>query len=305
LQVPKTKAAATILYLDNFTYHRPKTLEEACQLLEQCKNGAPIAGGTDVLVEIKKGLRHNDEIVSLKEIDELKLIGQDNSNLYIGAGVTHNEVKNSLFIKEKFPALIDTASNIGTEQIRNTGTIGGNLCTGASCCDMAPVLIAYNSNVEIASSTKRRVVSLKDFFIHHKETSLAKGEIMTKIIVPMPKSGVGVSFLKFGLREAASISVASVSVRINSDGNVCTDSCVVIGAVAPTPRISSKAIEALNNKKLTDLIENLGVLKSIGEAAAKDALPIDDLRGSAEYRKHLVNVLTQRAVITAAKRSFE
>jgi carbon-monoxide dehydrogenase medium subunit len=149
------------------------------------------------------------------------------------------------------------------------------------------------------------VVSLKDFFIHHKETSLAKGEIMTKIIVPIPESGVGVSFVKFGLREAASISVASVSVRINSDGNVCTDSCVVIGAVAPTPRISSIAIEFLNNKKIKGLIKDSVVLNSIGEAAAKDALPLDDLRGSADFRKHLVNILIQRAVVTAAKRSLE
>jgi CO/xanthine dehydrogenase FAD-binding subunit len=293
------------LFLNDFTYHRPATLEEACRLLERYKNCAPIAGGTDVLVEIKKGLRHNDEIISLKEIAELKLLNKDKNNLYIGAGVTHNEVKKSLIIKENFSALSEAASNIGTEQIRNTGTVGGNLCTGASCCDMAPVLIAYNADVEIASSTKRRVVSLKDFFIHHKETSLAKGEIMTKIIVPIPKSGQGVSFLKFGLREAASISVASVSVRISLDGDVCTDSCVVIGAVAPTPRISSKAIEVLNNKKITDLINNEEMLKSIGEASAKDSLPLDDLRGSAKFRKQLVNILTQRAVVTAAKRSLE
>jgi len=261
--------------------------------------------GIDVLVEIKKGLRHNDEIVSLKGIDELKLVSQDKSNLFIGAGVTHNQVKHSQLIKDKFPALIDTASNIGTEQIRNTATVGGNLCTGASCCDMAPVLIAYDAIVEIASSTKKRTVSIKDFFINHKETSLAKAEIMTKVIVPFPNQGVGVSFLKFGLREAASISVASVSVRINSDGNICTDSCVVIGAVAPTPRISLNAIEIINGKKVNEFINNSLILKSIGEAAVKDALPIDDLRGSAEYRRNLVNSLTQRAIKIAAMRSTE
>jgi len=293
------------LYLNDFIYHKPKTLEEACRLLEQCKNGTPIAGGTDVLVEIKKGLRHNDEIVSLKEIDELKLVSQDKSNLYIGAGVTHNQVKHSQLIKDKFPALIDAASYIGTEQIRNTATVGGNLCTGASCCDMAPVLIAYDAIVEIASSSKKRTVSLKDFFIHHKETSLAKGEIMTKVIVPVPSQGVGVSFLKFGLREAASISVASVSVRLSSDGDICADSCVVIGAVAPTPRISLNAIEIINGKKVNEFINNSLMLKSIGEAAVKDALPIDDLRGSAEYRRNLVNSLTQRAIKIAAMRSIE
>ena len=293
------------MHLTDFTYHKPDSLEKAFTLLKQSENPALLAGGTDVLVEIKKGIRHNDTIISLAAINELKLIEETKSSLNLGACVTHNEVLKSRLIKEKFSALPEAASNIGTEQIRNTGTIGGNLCTGASCCDMAPVLISYDASVEIASSKKSRVVSLKDFFIHHKETSLAKGEIMTKIIIPMPESGIGVSFIKFGLREAASISVASVSVRINSDGNFCADSCVVIGAVAPTPRISSKAIEVLNNKKITDLIEDSKGLKSIGEAAAKDALPLDDLRGSAEFRKHLVDILTQRAVVTVAKRSLE
>jgi carbon-monoxide dehydrogenase medium subunit len=292
------------LYLTDFTYYRPKTLEEAFTLLKQSENPALLAGGTDVLVEIKKGIRHNDTIISLASINELKLIGEKKSSLNLGACVTHNKVLESKWIKEKFPALSEAASNIGTEQIRNTGTVGGNLCTGASCCDMAPVLIAYNADVEIASLTKRRVISLKDFFIHHKETSLAKGEIMTKIMIPLPIVGVGVSFLKFGLREAASISVASVSVRINSGSNICTDSSVVIGAVAPTPRISSKAMEVMKNKKIRDLIENSGVLKSIGEAATKDSLPLDDLRGSAEFRRHLVNILTQRAVLTAAERTL-
>lgn len=293
------------MYLTDFTYHRPNALEEACRLLEQCKNPALLAGGTDVLVEIRKGLRHSDTIVSLADINELKLIEKTDASLNIGACITHNEVLKSKLVNEKFPALTEAASSIGTEQIRNTGTIGGNLCTGASCCDMAPVLIAYNASVEIASSAKRRVVFLKDFFINHKETSLAKAEIMTKIIIPISETGVGVSFLKFGLREAASISVASVSVRINSDGNVCTDSCVVIGAVAPTPRISSNAIKALNGKQIKELTDNKSVIKSIGEAAVKDALPLDDLRSSAQFRKHLVDVLTQRAVVIAAKRSLE
>lgn len=292
------------MYLTDFKYHKPDSIDKVFKLLEETENPALLAGGTDVLVEIKKGLRSNDVIISLREINELKLFSHDNKNLILGAGVTHNEVKHSSIINEKFPALVEAASNIGTEQIRNTGTIGGNLCTGASCCDMAPVLIAYKADVEIASSKKRRVVSLKDFFIHHKETSLAKGEIMTKIIIPISKPGVGVSFLKFGLREAASISVASVSVRIYSEDDVCTDGMVVIGAVAPTPRISSKAMEVLKDKKITDLIENSRVLKSIGEAAAKDSIPLDDLRGSAEFRKHIVNILTQRAVLTAAKRTL-
>ena len=293
------------MYLKDFIYHKPQTLQEACRVLEKCNNGAPIAGGTDILVEFKKGLRQNDDVVSLKEVKELKTINENDNELHIGACATHNEVLSSSLIKEKFPALSDAASKIGTDQIRNTGTIGGNLCTGASCCDMAPILIALNSSVEIVSSSSKRLVSLKDFFIFHKETSLKKGELMTKIIVPFSKRGMGASFEKFGLRETASISVASVSVSITSDGSICTDSNIVIGAVAPTPKISNNAINILNGKVIKNLTENSSLLKSIGEAAVKDTLPIDDLRGTADFRRHLVNVLTQRAVVKAAKRSIE
>jgi carbon-monoxide dehydrogenase medium subunit len=128
---------------------------------------------------------------------------------------------------------------------------------------------------------------------------------MTKIIVPIPQSNIGTSFEKFGLRETASISVASVSVSITSDGNICTDSSIVIGAVAPTPRISKKGSEILNGKKIKELTKDSALLKSIGETVVKDSLPVDDLRGSAEFRRHLVNVQTQLAVIKAAKRSME
>ena len=292
------------MYLKDFTYHKPQTLKEACRILEQSKNGALIAGGTDILVELKKGLRHNEDVVSLMEIKELKTINENGNELNIGACVAHNEVSRSSLIKKRFPALSEAASKIGTDQIRNTGTIGGNLCTGASCCDMAPILIALNANVEIVGSSNRRLVSLKDFFIFHKETAMKKGEIMTKIIIPFPQRGMGSSFEKFGLRETASISVASVSVSITSDGNVCTDSCIVIGAVAPTPRISN-ASDLLIGKKIVELTDKSTLLKSVSEAVVKDARPIDDLRGGAEFRRHLVNVLTQRAVVKAAKHSIE
>ena len=290
------------MYLKDFTYHKPKTLKEACTILEQCENGAPIAGGTDILVELKKGLRHNAEVVSLAEILDLKSINENNNGLYIGACATHNEVSKSSLIKKILPTLSEAASKIGTDQIRNTGTIGGNICTGASCCDMAPILIALNASVEIVSSSSTRVVSLKDFFIFHKETAIKKGELMTKIIVPIPPSGFASSYEKFGLREASSISVASVSVSLTSDGNFCTGSCIVIGAVAPTPRICKDASDLLIGNKIKELTEKFSLLKSIGEAVLKDARPIDDLRGSAEFRRNILLVLTKRAVIKAAMR---
>ena len=293
------------MYLQDFIYHKPATLQEACKLLESEKNAAAIAGGTDILVEIKKGLRHNDNIVSLSGIKELKILKESGNQLVIGAAVTHNEIKNSKLVKEKFPALKEAASLIGTDQVRNTATVGGNLCTGASCCDMAPVLIASNASAEIVSTNGKRVVALKDFFVFHKETSIGKGEIMTKIIVPLSEPGTGVCFKKFGLRDASSISVASASVMIKTDGNVFTDSCIVVGAVAPTPRISIKASKVLSGAKVTELLEGSPILKEVGEAAAADSLPLDDIRGTADFRRDIVNVLTQRAVLTATKRAIK
>jgi carbon-monoxide dehydrogenase medium subunit len=292
------------MYLQNFIYHKPATLQEACKLLENKKNAAVIAGGTDILVEIKKGLRHNDNIVSLSGIKKLKILEESGNQLVIGAAVTHNEIKNSKFIKEKFPALTEAASLIGTDQVRNTATVGGNLCTGASCCDMAPVLIASNASVEIVSTNGKRIVALKDFFVFHKETSIGKGEIMTKIIVPLSEPGTGVCFKKFGLREAASISVASASAFVKVEDGVCVDSRIVVGAVAPIPKIIKKASKVFNGAKVTELLEGSSILKEVGEAAAADSLPLDDIRGSADFRKDIVNILTQRAVLKAAKRAI-
>jgi len=292
------------MYIPEFTYHKPVTLREACTLLENKENAAVIAGGTDVLVEIKKGLRHNDNIISLSGIKELKILKESKKHLVIGAAVTHNQIKNSKFIKEKFPALAEAASLIGTDQVRNTATVGGNLCTGASCCDMAPILIASDASAEIISAKGKRVVQIKDFFIFHKETSIKKGELMTKIMVPNIKPGTGACFKKFGLREASSISVASVSAYIKVKDGVCVDSRIVIGAVAPIPKISEKASNILNNSNTNKIVEGSTLLTKVGEAAAADSLPLDDIRGTAVFRRDLVKVLTQRAVIIAARRAM-
>jgi len=292
------------MYIQDFTYHKPATLQEACKLLESKNNVAAIAGGTDMLVEIKKGLRHNDNIVSLSGIKELKILEETANDLVIGAAVTHNEIKNSKFIKEKFPALAEAASLIGTDQVRNTATVGGNLCTGASCCDMAPILIASNASAEIFSTNGKRILTLKDFFVFHKETSIVKGELLTKIIVPHLEPGTGVCFKKFGLRDASSISVASSSAFVKVEDDVCADSRIVVGAVAPIPKISEKASKILNGTKVTELLEGSSDLKEVGESAAADSLPLDDIRGTADFRRDIVNVLTQRAVLKAANRAI-
>jgi len=291
------------MYIEDFNYHTPKSIKGVCELLGRLDNAALIAGGTDLIVEIKKGLRRQSNIISLKEIDELKTLKVNNGNLEIGAGVTHNMIALSPIIKKDFTAVAEAASKIGTEQIRNTGTVGGNLCTGASCCDMAPILMALDASVEITSTENVKTLSLKDFFIFHKETSLGKGEILTKIIVPSISNNVGVCFEKFGLKESASISVASAAVMVKIENEHCTDASVVIGAVAPTPVLCERTNKTIIGKKIEELTRDSNVMKQAVELASEDSSPIDDIRGSADYRRSLVKVLVQRAILKAVGRA--
>ncbi|MBI4930368.1 MAG: xanthine dehydrogenase family protein subunit M [Bacteroidetes bacterium] len=287
------------MYIPDYNYYKPKSLTEALKLLKKSNNGATLAGGTDLLVEIKKGLRYPADIISLSGVKGLSFVKKEGTNLCIGATTTHNEIIANPLVRKYYPALANALSQIGSEQVRNTATIGGNLCTGASCCDSAPILIALNAKVKIASAGKTKTVSLKDFFIFNKKTILKKGEVMTKIILPLPKPGLGAHFEKFGLRESGNISVASVAVMVIAKKNICVDACIVIGAVAPTPKISFKATEMLKGKTLSELSENSSSIKQAGVAAVEDSVPIGDIRGGANYRRTILSVLTSRAIAKA------
>lgn len=287
------------MVIPDFKYFRPKSLPEALTLLGQSDDVALIAGGTDLLVEIKKGLRRHDNMISLSDIGELKVLEEDGKKVYIGSAVTHNELVVSPVIRKNLMAISNTATKIGCEQIRNKGTVGGNICTAASCCDLGPILMALGTMVEIRSSKGNREVPLKDFFVFHRKTVLAKGEMVTRVIVPIPGPGSGAHFEKFGLREAAAVSVASVAAMIKLDHGTCADACIVIGAVAPVPKISQGAVDIILGKDLSQLSENSSVLEQAGIAAAEDAIPIDDIRGGAKYRRDILKVLTRRAISKA------
>lgn len=291
------------MYIPDFHYHRPKSIEEACRILGESPDGVPLAGGTDLLVEIKQGKRRHQDIVSLAGIKELETININGENLEIGAAVTHNDLIASPIVRKYFYALAESASQIGTDQIRNTGTIGGNLCTGASCSDMAPILIAVSAEFELVRTNNIRRIPVKNFFISHRKTVVEKGELLTRIIISNPKPESGTYYEKFGLREAASIAVASAAALIELNEGICTDACIVLGAVAPIPKISTRAREIILGKKLSELSPGSQILQTVGEAAANEAAPIDDIRGSAAFRRELVRILTQRAISNALNRS--
>lgn len=291
------------MYISDFKYHKPASIEEASKILEQSVSGLPLAGGTDLLVEVKKGLRKFSDLVSLSEIDELKNITEDSQSIYIGSGLTHNGLVYSELIKNKIYALSEAASKIGSEQVRNIGTVGGNLCTCASCADTAPILMAYDAQVELASHNSTRTLPLRNFIISHHKTEIKKNEIMTRIIVPIQKKSSGASFIKFGLRESSSISVVSSAVMIEFESGICNRVNIVIGACAPTPVISENANILILGKTIDVLKGNSELIESIVNAAANDTIPIDDIRGSADYRRRLVKVLTKQALALAIERS--
>lgn len=289
------------MYISDCNYHRPKTVAETIEILNANSNSAILAGGTDLLVEIKKGIRQHSDLISLADVTELKFISEDKENIVIGAGTTHNEIIKSELIKKFLPALALASSKVGSEQVRNMATVGGNICTAASCCDTAPVLMAYHANMEIVGKGGAKIIPMKDFFVFNKKTILQKGEVVTRIIVPKPAKGTGVHYEKFGLREAMSISVVSVAVNVTVDNKAVSNCCVVIGAVAPTPRISQNATSLLTGSNISYLTEGSEILEKIGQAASDDSIPIDDIRGGAQYRRDVLKALTQRAVIHAVK----
>ena len=291
------------MYIPDFTFHKPTSVQDACRILAGSADAAPLAGGTDLLVEIKQGGRYHQDIVSLTSIAQLRSIIASEHALEIGAGATHNEVRASAAVHECFPSIASAAGTIGTDQIRNVGTIGGNLCTGASCSDMAPMLLALGAELEIAGTEATRRLPLEDFFISHRSTRLRKGEILTKIIVPRDGSRIGSWYEKFGQRAAAAIAVASAAVALTLEGEKCVDARVVIGAVAPTPKISTGASSVLAGQPVSAMSADSPLLMQAGEAAAADSLPIDDLRGSSDFRRTIIQVLTRRAILRALEQS--
>jgi len=284
------------MYISDFKYHKPKTLTETLKIIFDNDKAVLLAGGTDLLVEIKTGVRKINEIVSLSGLKELTEINHDENSVYIGAGVTHNTIINFDIINRKLPGLAEAASKIGSHQIRNSATIGGNLCTGASCADTAPILMAYNATVELVSNNNSRLVPLREFFLAHHKTVKNQNEIMTKIIVPKNNYITGASFEKFGLREASSISVVSSAVVMNFESDICVEACIVIGACGPVPICCKQSSSMLYPRCIEELIGNTDLKILAGQTACDETLPIDDIRGSAEFRRNLVKVLTKNSI---------
>lgn len=279
----------------------PKSIEEALDLLSQYGDRAKIiAGGTDLLVGLKKGLPLPDYFISMEGIDRLDYIDyEEKEGLRVGALTTLRDLEHSDLIKGKFKVLSQAAGTLGSPTIRRQATIGGNLCNAAPSADTAPVLMVLGAKIKILSEEGERVIPVEDFFTGPGKTHLKNNQIVTEIRVPdmLPKTGA--VYLKETRTRGADLAIVGVAASVRVDGDVINDVKIALGAVAPTPIRAKKAEEILRGKKLDQEL-----LQKAGESASEDTNPIDDARASADYRRRLVKVLVKRAVRQAADQAL-
>ena len=250
------------------------------------------------MVDLRRGSKQPRHLVSLRDLHELREIGVDGGELRIGALVTPAELEASEQVRSARPELLDAVGVFGTPQVRHRATVGGSLCTAASCGDLAPLLMALGARVVVEGPEERRAFLLEEFFGDHRRTVLEPGHILSEVIVSTRAPGEGAAYKAFGLRATNFITVAGAAAFLRVEGGQCTDARLALGAVAPTPVLVPAAEKGLVGSSLSDRD-----LASVGLAAGKAAIPISDIRGSAEHRRELVVKLSVRALRAARERA--
>jgi CO/xanthine dehydrogenase FAD-binding subunit len=255
-----------------------------------------IAGGTDLMADLKFSPHSPDVIVDISRAGDLKNITLTKEGLRIGALVTHSQIMRSPIIRDMFPALVDAAHTIGAVQTRNLGTLGGNLVTAVPSMDSGPTLMALEAVVSVASPAGRRDVPLNEFFLGPRKTILKADELLAEIIIPKQNLGKPTHFLKFGLRKGQALALVNVasSIWVDWDKNTFVAPRIGLGAVAPKVIRATQAEAYLEGREITP-----EAMAEAGRIASTDAKPITDFRASAGYRKDLVAVLTKRTLESA------
>lgn len=279
--------------LPKFEYLGPKTIEEAASILGDLKDQAKVmAGGTDILIQMKNREITPAYLVGIKNISSLDYIeyGQ-NEGLRLGALSTVGSIENSSLIQKKYNILAQAVRSMASTQIRNVATIAGNLCSAVPSADTAPALLVSGAKLMLRSNRGTRVVPIEEFFIDPRQTVLRGDELLTEIQVPDLSPGSKGVYLRHGLRKAMALASASVAVMMNSEDNYCKDIKIALGAVAPTPHRATGAEVVLRGQHLDDEL-----IAEAARVASEEAQPISDIRASADYRRELVRVLTARAI---------
>lgn len=287
--------------LPDFEHHAPASLSEALGLLSKYGEKAAVyAGGTDLLVSMKKREKTPEHLIDLKKIGEMKGIHPDgNKGIRIGALTTLGELERSVLVREKLAILWDAVTLMASPQVRPLGTLGGNLCSAVPSADTAPPLIALGASVKMAGPGGEREVLLENFFRGPKESVLGKDNLMKEIFIPQPADFTCGKYIKLMRREALDLALVGVAafLTMDSKGKICKAARIALGAVAPTPIRAFQAEEVLINQEITE-----ARTAEAGKAASVVCRPISDIRSSLAYRCSMVEVLTKRAIMEAYRR---
>jgi carbon-monoxide dehydrogenase medium subunit len=274
---------------------------EALAALARAGAGARlIAGGTDLLVELKSAERAPSAVIDISRASDMKRIAITEEGLAIGAAVTHAEILDSPLIETHVPAVAAASRSIGAVQTRSLGTLGGNLVNCVPSMDAGPVLLALEAKVTIAAPGSRRQMALEEFFVGPRRTALAPGELLLDILIPKKSLGKPADFQKFGLRKGQALALVNVAASFRAGGAPAAfvEPRIALGAVAPTVIRARQAEAYLEGRSISP-----EAMHEAGRIAAGEARPITDFRASAEYRRDLIAVLTRRALENARARA--
>ena len=288
--------------MEAIDYIVPKTIGEAVQTMASRGDRArALAGGTDLLVQLRGGRRSADLVVDLKEIPELNALTYSPRNgLTVGAAVPCYQIYGDQAVASAYPAIIDAASLIGSIQIQGRASLGGNLCNSAPSADSIPALIALGAVANVVGPSGSRQIPVEDFCTAPGRNAMQTGEILVSIQVPAPQAHSGAAYLRFIPRNEMDIAVAGVgsSVVLDASGQNFVSGRISLASVAPTPVFARAAGESLAGKPVSD-----ATIEEAAQQAMADAKPITDMRGTIQQRIHLVGVLTRRTLNIAVRRA--
>ncbi|MBI4527881.1 MAG: xanthine dehydrogenase family protein subunit M [Deltaproteobacteria bacterium] len=277
--------------LRRFAIHQPRSVREAAEMLAQYgESGRLYAGGTELLLAMKHDLLRYEHLVDVKTISGLDKIEIKNASLSVGGSATHRAIERSSLAREHFPVLTEMESKVANVRVRASGTLGGNLCFAEPHSDPATLLVALNATVRVQGRGNERTMTVNELLRGAYETALTQDELLTAVEIPLPEKSRRAAYVKFQIHERPTLGLALV-LDLDDSGWAVKGARAVVGSISPRPCRSEKAEELLVGS-----IESVKhQLAEAGKALSDAAEPVDDLEGSAEYKRHLVNVFLFRA----------
>lgn len=272
-------------------YITPSSPQEVVEILSNNKKARIVAGGTDLVLEIERGMTEAETLIDISRLPLNRITLDENGTLHLGALVTHNNVAGSKLLREHAYPLVRACWEVGANQIRNRATVAGNIITASPANDTITPLMALGASVTLLSTEGERTVSLDDFYLGVRKTVMRDDEMLVDISFPALDENQRGTFIKLGLRKAQAISIINVGIVLNLNLSAISSASITLGAVAPTIIHAKNAEEYLIGKELNDEI-----IAEAARLAMAEATPISDIRGSAEYRKEMVRVLTKRGL---------